>query len=245
MLEFDRGYVQLCAEIAYNEVMMESYFNEADEENNSNDKNKKEGLGKRIAGLFKTIAGFIKKLWNKVITFITEKFAEISEKLKEKFDKSKEEPKDEEEIKQESFVESLMEMVLTESDDDIKGVNINEFSNLIMQYVDNTNKLLSKAKDVVFENIDKAQDKIFNDKNAQIDRISSNIEENKDVKYAKYYLLQSIDDRFTTGTRDWYEERAYKNAFGVYPEKYNNLIKEYEWRLNSQIDYNVDIQEGG
>ena len=78
----DNNYIQLCAEMAYNDVLIESYFEEdiLTEANNINFKDK-------VKKFFEGIIIFIKNLFNKVITFLKDCVKKIKEKLSKKKDK--------------------------------------------------------------------------------------------------------------------------------------------------------------
>ena len=59
----DNNYIQLCAEIAYNDSLLESFF----EENALLEADNKGGFKEKIKKFFEGIKIFIKNLFNKLI----------------------------------------------------------------------------------------------------------------------------------------------------------------------------------
>jgi len=116
------NYIKLCAEMAYNDSLMESYF----EEENLLEVDNKEGFKEKVKKFFEGIKNFIKNLFNKVITFVIDTIG----KVKAKFAKHE----------NASLYNDLMEMVITEGYD---------YASALMKfYADETADLLKAQGDV-------------------------------------------------------------------------------------------------
>lgn len=64
-LVMDNDVVRICAEMAYNDVLMESFL-----EQNILDEGAFDTFKEKIKGIFDAVIGFIKSIWNKVVGFI-------------------------------------------------------------------------------------------------------------------------------------------------------------------------------
>lgn len=108
----NKEYLQLCAEMAYNETVFESYL----ESESLLEADNKTSFKEKVMKFFETIKTFIKKIFNKVIEFLQNAVQKVKNKLSSK-----------KESKQESvnLYDRLMEMVLTE--DSNYGADIIKF----------------------------------------------------------------------------------------------------------------------
>ena len=125
------NYIKLCAEMAYNDVLIESYF----EEELSLNEADKGSFVEKVKKFFAGIKAFIQNLFGKVIQFFKDCIKKISDKFssKEKKDEKKKETKvtkvdkldgknlkkivDRKKNESALLYDSLMEMVLTEGTD--------------------------------------------------------------------------------------------------------------------------------
>ena len=132
----DNNYIQLCAEMAYNEVLMEAVF----EDENLLEADNKGGFKEKVKALASKCIAFIKSLIEKIKSI----FASFGEKIKSFFSKEKvnkfkekaKSKKNKSKAKNEStsLYNNLMNIVLTEADVSIDYVDYSKV-------VDHINKL--------------------------------------------------------------------------------------------------------
>ena len=171
MFEFDKGYVQLCAEMAYNESLIQYAITEESSNGNS--------FKERITKIIENVKNFLKNIKNKVINFIREKYLALKEKIKEiknkKSNKDKEEKND---TKQEAFIESLMSLVLNEEESE-GAVNWNYVYEIMIPS-------LKKSADDLYKTLDSSYHKEINKANDVLRAKSKEDIDNILNKYLKF-----------------------------------------------------------
>lgn len=144
----DRDYIKLCAEMAYNDVLIEATLSEEYDILNEG------AIIDKVKKLFESFITFIKRLWDKFIAFFNQKVKEFKEKFKELKSKQ-EEKKKEAKSESASMYDQLMEMLLVEEADDIETSccpgNVDDIK------PENAISELTRLKDEMFKEIEWCQ----------------------------------------------------------------------------------------
>lgn len=164
------NYIKLCAEMAYNDVLMESYFEEDlslnEAENNSIIENLKKA--------WKAVIEFCKNVWKKVSGFIKEKIDVLKDKYREwKAKHAKHENA--------SLYNNLMEMVLTEEE---KSESINWFyvyEKLQPTLADCTTNIMAKFDKLSGEANELSRKLIEADSQSKIDMILDDVNDLEEI----------------------------------------------------------------
>lgn len=185
----DNSYIKLCAEIAYNDVIIESVLNEEDNSILN------EGVTiDKIKGFFEKIKNFLINIYKKISDFISNKIKELKTKIEEAKKKREEKKK---EIKQESasLYNQLMEMVLTEGTD--YDTALSTVYTTVIEKIINTEADISKYKEIAIEKLNqvcKATDKTTEEQAQEIFRKANNISKEFIDKSNLFINLENISN---------------------------------------------------
>lgn len=245
----DTAYVQLCAEMAYNEVIMESYFNEADEGND----NSKEivSIKERFIKFIEIAKKFILKIYNRIKDFILEKIKDIKEKINKEKERKQDEDDEfidddfEESDFEESFIEPIGDIVINE------GYNYDDALRLI-------------HKDVISKVID-AQHSVINLKqnysSKLLDCLPIKDNESSDIKIKQMYryvdnfkddvsllAMSKIPDDIDKAIKDIIEKSTLNNKSDIKPSNgfiklCEDILKEEKKNTDNLIDFlDIDLK---